>query len=939
MFLRVVAWVLALAFFMREVSATLPPQIFYYATVRDFMPQPCRIGSGSTTANRLNYCPNVTSVQDDVLAGKISGHPDFQRVTVTDNSVTGREYLDSQRLYLPVNAACGPYQSKYALPGKPFPVTRPGAGTKPAVLSDLRSDTTGIPKMQYCYGNEGYACDHNDSLVGASSVMNETTFLQWHQDNPRFNIRAGYRQKLFLNASTSQYGYDSARASNDPITTNFFTPFNDERLGGWPPSIEERRRSGVLNVETEKFWFTTEIHTYFQYRGGEIFYFSGDDDVHVFINNRIALNLGGLHSPLDLTLNVTNFEQELGLVRGRIYQFDLYHAERQVTQSNFALTTTLSSSCNVVTTDFRTNGTDVDNVIDWRVNNLGSTLNSDWVLISGPGFGFIGTNRTAILMAPGFPNVVSYMFHKQPQNVGSGFSFSFKFRINGTGHGFSVLFHDRDLGLKDFNGGTGPNLGIKNTDNSFAIVFDMCPNYPNCVSTTSQVRVHYNDQGNRRNSVSSATRTVYDPTVYQNWQDDKPHVVEVFYYAFPDWLEVYVDNSLRLVERNFSMTRVIGDKDASVGFATSTSVEGSDMSVRIYDVQMKTVKILPRLTLSAEDAQIFPKTFVANGRDFVDFTMLTRDACLNNVTYGGLDDLVKGKLVATSVSDLPVSAGRRLQGGNNTVLTVGSALDGEVVDRNNGQYSVRFRTNSLANFTVYMAFGPNCTWNGTNFTPNVNCWTVSYPNAALSVPFSTFAPTSEDSPSGLGTPALAGIGVAAGITLFCGSIMLFVGVRVRNQWRRDKRFIDEGKKVVAERGVAYTGDNELDMLQNKLQSTLHALNAERAKKLKDQDQQHVIDELLKQKGELQEVVRRMKIIRSGGDPNAQEERLPPIQRFRKSFAASRVSRGASLFNPTAGEASAPNPLFDRLRKSITRPASKSTAVAHLHEINEKANDV
>ena len=99
-----------------------------------------------------------------------------------------------------------------------------------------------------------------------------------------------------------------------------------------------------------------------------------------------------------------------------------------------------------------------------------------------------------------------------------------------------------------------------------------------------------------------------------------------------------------------------------------------------------------------------------------------------------------------------------------------------------------------------------------------------------------------------------------------------------------------------EKNTAYHGDSELDALQNKLQPVLHALNAERAKKAKDDNKEEVIRVLLMQRGELQEHVRRLKIKLAGGDPDAPEVQTGLASRVRKSFAARRISKLCGSLN-------------------------------------------
>jgi fibro-slime domain-containing protein len=160
----------------------------------------------------------------------------------------------------------------------------------------------------------------------------KAAFDQWFRDVPGTNIRVNYPLQL-TSDPFGYFVYDSQQVGVplDPDGGRpfpMFLPIND----GSPYATSFGNEGQAHNYS-----FTLELHTRFIYRGGEFFTFRGDDDVFVYIDKKLVINLGGIHEEATADLKIDT----LGLTKGKEYPLDFFYAERHQDRSNLFLTTSL----------------------------------------------------------------------------------------------------------------------------------------------------------------------------------------------------------------------------------------------------------------------------------------------------------------------------------------------------------------------------------------------------------------------------------------------------------------------------------------------------------------------------------------------------------------------------------------------------------------------
>jgi fibro-slime domain-containing protein len=249
--------------------------------------------------------------------GSPGGHDDFEA------SARGIKNSDGSLFQGWNDIGCGLVEATLGADGKPRAFTGTPDKNDGITLPGLVGRQQRVVSGSGCYPNTG------DCNVGTCmkwsitpisySIKSAMTFNQW------YNTTAGVNQELKGEIPLVETPPGSGVSVYD---TSAFFPIDGQGFGNTPG-------------QSHNYHFTTEIHVKFTYSRGQKFTFRGDDDLWIFVNGKLALDVGGQHQALIGEIDFDAQAAALGITAGSSYPMDIFHAERQTTESNFRIETNI----------------------------------------------------------------------------------------------------------------------------------------------------------------------------------------------------------------------------------------------------------------------------------------------------------------------------------------------------------------------------------------------------------------------------------------------------------------------------------------------------------------------------------------------------------------------------------------------------------------------
>lgn len=194
--------------------------------------------------------------------------------------------------------------------------------------------------------NTLYQADNNTTTVTDANGVSHTV--------PIYGMAVNAYDSIILTENNGVYSFDAANGKShydtnsrsiyedDSVTAKQFYPIDglgyDAILGD---TTDKANDSGSNRPEHPNGNYALRGEAQFIYRDDLYFEFSGDDDVYMYINGVLALDLGGAHGICTKRVNLKDVAQQCHLTEGEVATFTFFYMERNSDASNFKIETNM----------------------------------------------------------------------------------------------------------------------------------------------------------------------------------------------------------------------------------------------------------------------------------------------------------------------------------------------------------------------------------------------------------------------------------------------------------------------------------------------------------------------------------------------------------------------------------------------------------------------